>query len=441
MRLLGTPQSSFKSVVIAGTKGKGSVAAMIESALREAGHVTGLYTSPHLHTFRERIRVGGEMISPEDMVRIVEELKPVVDKIKALEEPSLLPTTYELATAIAFLYFKEKGVEVAVLEVGLGGRLDAVNIVRPVASVITPVSLDHTEVLGDTIAAIAEEKAGIIKTSTPVVVAPQSEEAWEVIKRVAAAKRAPLRAVGTNVYISTHHLPEVVSDDAGVPVYQAFSLAYEGTEDEESGKIRVKLPLLGSHQQLNAATALASLRVLAASGIAVRREAIARGFAKVEWPGRLEIVRRSPVVVLDGAHNVDSMYKALQAMFDLFYGHKLIVVLGLSRDKDIKGIVEELATSGSNVLGPRVEKVITTRAHHPRAAYPEDLADAFRKKGVFVEVRDNVNEALATAVGIARAGSRGGNDDPIVLVTGSLFLVAEARQYFGLAPDLSEEEK
>ena len=198
------------------------------------------------------------MIPPADMARITDQIRPVVDKIKDLGEPSLLPTTYELATAIAFLFFKEREVDIAVLEVGLGGRLDAVNVARPAVSVITPISLDHTQVLGDTIAAIAEEKAGIIKSETPVVVAPQSDEAMEVIRRVALARRAALQVVGNSVYVSTHHLPEVVSDEAGLPIYQAFSLAYEGTDDQPGGKVRVKLPLLGSHQQLNVATALAA---------------------------------------------------------------------------------------------------------------------------------------------------------------------------------------
>lgn len=439
MRLLGNPYTVFKSIVIAGTKGKGSVAAMIDAALREAGYVTGLYTSPHLHTFRERIRVGGEMIPAADMARIVEEIKPAVDKIKALDEPTLLPTTYELATAICFKYFKEKDVEVAVLEVGLGGRLDAVNIVNPEVSVITPISLDHMQVLGNTVAAIAEEKAGIIKTGKPVVLAPQSDEGLGVIKRVAYGKRAPIQKVGRDVFVSTQHLPEVVYDEAGTPVYQAFSLAYEVKGDEPGGKMRIKLPLLGSHQQLNAATALAALRSLLDAGIKVDPSAIARGFAKVNWPGRLEIVRRDPLVVLDGAHNPDSMAKITQAMSDLFYGRGLIIVLGLSSDKDVKTIIDELGAGPANILGSRVEKVIVTRALHPRAANPTEIAQLVQKRGFDVEVRDKVNDALATAMSVARAGNREDPSGPVVLVTGSLYLVAEARQYFGLRPDLSEE--
>jgi dihydrofolate synthase/folylpolyglutamate synthase len=224
-------------------------------------------------------------------------------------------------------------------------------------------------------------------------------------------------------------------------MYQTFTLGYEDFEEEPGGKLRVRLPLLGNHQQVNAAVAFAALRTLHGAGVSFSRDAVARGFAGVEWPGRLEIVRRDPVVVVDGAHNVDSMSKLLQAMSDLFYGRKLIAVLGVSRDKDVKGMVTEMDVNEVNVLGPRIEKVIVTRSHHPRSAYPQDIAEAVRKRGLFAEVRENLNEALATAVGIARAGSRGDESDPVVLVTGSLFLAAEARQYFGLAPDLSEEDE
>ena len=440
LRLLGNPQASFDCIIIAGTKGKGSVAAMVDSMLREAGVTTGLYTSPHLESFRERIRVNGEMIPPSDVARLVEQLQPVVDQIKSLGAPSLMPSTYELATALAFLYFQERGVKLAVLEVGLGGRLDAVNITNPLVSVITSISLDHTQVLGSTIGEIAGEKAGIIKKQGTVITAPQPPEAMETIKRVAAAQRATLTEATNNVYVSTHHLPEVVSDDKGVPVYQVFTLAYEATANQGPGRIRVKLPLLGSHQQVNAAVAVAAVRALADSGIEVTREQILEGFKKVKWPGRLEIVRRDPVVVIDGAHNTDSMSKLNQAMYDLFYGRKLVVVLGISRDKDVDGILAELGTGPGSAIGPRVEKIIVTRSAHARAAQPNNVANAAKKRGFYVETRDNVPEALATAVGIARAGSKGSPDDPVVLVTGSLFIVAEARRYFGLAPDLSEEQ-
>jgi dihydrofolate synthase/folylpolyglutamate synthase len=246
--------------------------------------------------------------------------------------------------------------------------------------------------------------------------------------------------VSQNVYVSTHHLPEVVSDDHQVPVYQVFTLAYEAEGDEPAGRLRVKLPLLGSHQQVNAAIALSVLRALSPHGIQIDRETIARGFANVSWPARLEIVRRDPIVVVDGAHNADSMSKLSQAMYDLFYGRKLIVVLGTLRDKDIAGMVAELAPGPGSMIGPGVQKVIVTRSRHPRSAYPSDVAAVARARGLFVEVRENVAEALATAVSIARAAKNDGDGEPVVLVTGSLSMAAEALQHYGRAPDLSEED-
>ncbi|MFL5733460.1 MAG: bifunctional folylpolyglutamate synthase/dihydrofolate synthase, partial [Chloroflexia bacterium] len=372
---------------------------------------------------------------PEDMARIVERIEPAIQRIQSLDDRGLMPTFYELATAIAFVYFHECKVEVAVLEVGLGGRLDAVNIVEPDVSVITPVSLDHMDVLGHTVAEIAEEKAGIIKTGRRVISAPQPPEAMEVISRVAYGRRARLDVVSGGVYVSTSHLPEVIADEEGVPAYQVFTLAYDALENAPAGKIRVKLPLLGSHQQVNAAVALSAVRTLSVAGVGADRKAIAKGFEKVEWPGRLEVIKRDPLVIVDGAHNADSMAKLMQAMYDLFERRKLIVVFGTMRDKDIEGIVEELGTGPGNMLGPRIEKVIVTRSQSPRAANPETVAGMAAGRGLYVEIRDQVSEALATAVGIARAASTGSEEDPIVLVTGSLFIVAEARQHYGLAPE------
>jgi dihydrofolate synthase/folylpolyglutamate synthase len=439
LRLLGRPQNSFKSVVIAGTKGKGSVAAMIEAVVREAGYRTGLYTSPHLHTFRERIRVGGTMISPADMGRITERIVPSVEKIKALGDPGLLPTTYELATAIAFLYFQEQGVQYAVLEVGLGGRLDAVNVVTPVVSVITSISLDHMEVLGDTLEQIAAEKAGIIKPEGRVVSAPQQEEVMQVLTRVAEGQRARVTVIGREVYVGTGHLPEVVSDDEGVPVYQSFTVNFEDEWGAPAGRLRIKLPLLGNHQQVNAAVVLAALQVLKENGADLRRDAILNGLAGMLWPGRLEVINRDPITVADGAHNVESIAKLGQAMADLFPKRQVIVVFGTSREKDISGILRELRTWTDGISGPTVERLIVTRSRHPRAADPREVAHAAIALGLTVELREDVQSALARAETSVRQLARTDRLDPVVLATGSLFVVAEARENYGLAPDLSEE--
>jgi dihydrofolate synthase/folylpolyglutamate synthase len=439
LRLLGRPQHSFKSIVVAGTKGKGSVAAMLDSVLREAGYRTGLYTSPHLHTFRERIRVGGDMISPGDIARITEKLVPVVERIRSLGDPTLLPTTYELATAIAFLYFQESGVQYAVLEVGLGGRLDAVNVVTPVVSAITSISMDHMEVLGDTLPKIAAEKAGIIKPKGRVVSAPQQEEAMEVLVQVAGRQRADMIVIGREVYIGTGHLPEVVADDMGVPIYQSFTLSFEDAGGATAGRLRVKLPLLGNHQQVNAAVALAALLVLKEGGADLGKDAILNGFAGVSWPGRLEVVHREPTVVVDGAHNVESIAKLGQAIADLFPKQQVVVVLGTSREKDISGILDELRSWTDGFSGPTVERLIITRSRHPRAADPSEVANAASALGLTVEFREDVRSALEQAEAYVGQLARADRLDPVVLVTGSLFVVAEARENYKLAPDLAEE--
>lgn len=440
LRLLGRPQDAFKSVVIAGTKGKGSVAVMIESMLREAGYRTALYTSPHLHTFRERIRVGGTMIPPADMARITELLMPVVERIRGLGDPSLLPTTYELATAIAFVYFREMGVQYAVLEVGLGGRLDATNVVTPLVSVITSISFDHTEVLGDTIQEIAAEKAGIIKPNGRVVSAPQEDAALGVISRVAREQHARMTVIGREVYVGTGQLPEVVSDDFGVPIFQVFTVGFENEQGGPAGRLRVRLPLVGNHQQVNCAVALAALQALRETGADVDRDAILDGLAGVLWPGRLEVVHREPVVVADGAHNVESIAKLGQAISDLFPKRQVVVVLGTSKEKDIAGILSELRVWTDGISGPTVERLIVTRSRHPRAADPRDVAHAAIATGLTVELREDVRSALTRAEASVKQLARPDKEDPLVLVTGSLFVVAEAREIYGLGPDLSEEE-
>jgi dihydrofolate synthase / folylpolyglutamate synthase len=442
MRLLGRPQNSFKSIVIAGSKGKGSVAAMLDSTLREAGFRTGLYTSPHLHTFRERIRVDGDMVPPDAVAHHVERIRTVVERIRGLGDPMLLPTTYELATAIAFLYFQEQHVEYAVLEVGLGGRLDAVNITEPVVSVITSISMDHMEVLGDTLGKIAAEKGGIIKPRGRVISAPQQTEVLQVLKSIADEKRAQFTVVGGEVYVGTGHLPEAISDDDGVPLYQTFTVGFEPDGTLPGGKMRVRLPLLGYHQQVNAAVTLATLRALQQTGVDLSKNTILNGLSQVVWPGRLEVVQRNPVVVLDGAHNTDSMAKLGQAMGDLFPKHDVVTIMGLSRDKNIDGILHELQRWQDGLEGPKTERLIVTKSNHPRAADPRDVAQRAVGLGLTVEIRDTLQDALVKAHALASTRKKDAESQGLlVLVTGSLFLVAEAREYYGLAPDLSDENQ
>lgn len=440
MKLLGTPQKSFKSVVIAGTKGKGSVAAMLDSMIREGGYKSGLYTSPHLHTFRERMRVDGQMISPADMARIVESMQPTVEKIKSLGLPEMIPSTYELITALAFLYFEEQGVDVAVLEVGLGGRLDAVNVVEPIVSIITSISLDHTEVLGETTAAIAREKAGIIKHGGHVITAPQDPDAAAIIERTADFHQAQLITIGRETYISTDQLPMLISDEYGLPSHQIFMLGFEGGSEQGTIQVSVQLPLLGNHQQVNAAVAMSAIPFLAEAGISLRKDSTLRGLLNVKWPGRFEIVRRDPVVLVDGAHNVESMERLHDAVAQLFHRRNVVVVLGVSRDKDIDGIAAQIAEWSESIMGPVVERLIVTRSEHPRAADPQEVASLGMLYGLSVEIERDVPSALKRAEEVAGTIRKTTGNDVIVLVTGSLFVVAEARAYYGLAPDLSEEK-
>jgi dihydrofolate synthase/folylpolyglutamate synthase len=261
----------------------------------------------------------------------------------------------------------------------------------------------------------------------------------KVIKQTARQQGAVLTVVGREVYVSTGHLPEVVADEQGVPIYQAFSLAVAGDSSRKEVKLRLKLPLLGNHQQINAAVALAAIGSAASAGIRVDLQSIAQGFTSVQWPGRLEVVRREPIVVADGAHNVDSFARLGEAMADLFYGRQAIVVLGVSKDKDIEGIVKQLSRWRDMVLGSVVERVIVTRSQHPRAADTRDVAVDALNVGLTVELRDDVSQAIARAEELATQLNKARPDSTIVLITGSLFVVAEARECYGLSPDLSEE--
>ncbi len=408
---LGDPHKKFQSVHVAGTKGKGSTAAIMESILRAANHLTGLYTSPHLHTFRERISVGGEMISQNQVVAGVEKLKPLVEQIPGV-------TTFEVMTALAFDFFATRRVEFAVLEVGLGGRLDATNVVQPRVSVITSISYDHMAILGNTLAQIAHEKAGIIKPSVPIVASPQPDEASRVIAQVAHDKNAPLTTITSDLKFQTL----APNKSAGVAdcrfqltpqTHNLDSQSFTLTRQPNFSPLAFDVKLLGRHQLANAATALATISVLRAQGVAMPDDAIRTGLANVEWHARFEILSREPYVIVDGAHNADSAHQLTITLRDLFPNARLHFVFGASGDKDIAGMFSEIL--------PNVESLILTRSHNPRAADPSHLADLATRHGVQVSVFPD----LATA--LEEAKQRAGKND-VVCVTGSLFVAAEARE-------------
>lgn len=393
---VGDPQDGLRSVVVAGTKGKGSTCALIESIARAAGYRCGLWSSPHLNSYRERIQINRQLISVADLVDAVERLRPVVANFDAAAYGSL--TTFELGFAIALRFFAEQGVELAVLEVGLGGRYDAANVITPLVSVISSISYDHMNVLGNTLAEIADNKAGIMKPGVPAVTVPQAPEAATVLRQVA-------RTVGAPLWIATE---SALSDDYGVLPAQPYPVA------PQTERLR------GLFQRENARLALGAALLLREQGMQLPDSALAVGLANAEWPGRLELVAQQPWMVLDGAHNGDSAQKLVAALRAEFQFERLILVLGTSRDKDIPAIVAALV--------PPADQVILTNSHHPRAQTDLDqiaaLAQPYLRNPVIMT--PDVTRALARARTLARP-----ND--LICVTGSLFVVGAAREALGLA--------
>ena len=401
MEELGNPQNKYPIIHVAGTKGKGSVSALCASGLQVAGYKVGLYTSPHLLDYCERIQVNGEAISHELLVELVEEIKPAVAKIPKL-------TTFEITTALGFLAFATLGCNAAVIEVGLGGRLDATNIVTPKVSVITSLSYDHMAVLGDTLAKIAGEKAGIIKRGVPVVSAPQKAEALEVLERVAKMNDCEFTLVGKDIK------------------YEPLAASLDGQSLRLIDNLRpltfdLQLPLLGSHQLENAATAYAALKV---SGLEISDEAIQKGFAQVKWRGRFEIARRDPPVIFDSAHNEDSFAKLHETLETYFPGKQAYLIFGASEDKNIPGMFA--------AMKPKIKRLIVTRADHPRALEVETIVELARQSGLENEAVSPVEYALARALELSA------KDGSIVLSAGSMFVTAEVmRAWSALTPNPS----
>lgn len=398
MALLDLPQNSFPSIHIAGTKGKGSTASFCACALEDSGYKVGLYTSPHLEEFNERIRVNGQCIDKQSVVELCEQLKPLTELVPEL-------TTFELTTALAFLYFQREAVDIAVIEVGLGGRLDATNVITPLVSVITSISYDHTAVLGNTLTEIAFEKGGIIKDERPLVMAPQYPEAQAELLRLTTEHQAQLVPVENAYHFQAigHTLKaqqmRISSRDP-----QSKSLVHD--------PLTLSLPLLGYHQIENASTALAALDVLYQKGYAIPREALQSGFARVNWPARFEMLRETPPIIADSAHNGDSMQKLRQSIDEYFPDLPFVLVFGSSNDKLIDAMLQAIL--------PRVESVICTQSQHPRAMPPQELAEHMRFYKRPIEICPTAEEALARALELA-------NDQKGILITGSIFIAAAAR--------------
>jgi dihydrofolate synthase / folylpolyglutamate synthase len=402
LSLLGDPHKKYAVIHVAGTKGKGSVSAMADSILRAAGYRTGFYSSPHLIDFCERIRMGGNPIARERLAELVDALRPAVGKVPGL-------TTFEITTAAAFLYFAREKAEAVVAEVGLGGRLDATNVVMPQVAVITSLSYDHTHLLGNTLAEIAREKAGIVKPGIPVVSSPQEGEAMRVLLDVTRERNAPLTLVGRD----WHFAPR--NHDLEGQSFFLWSAREQTMMDEmleQDGEpqwipMRYEIPLLGYHQVINAVTAVATLYSLRDRGWKIPAEAIGEGLRSVRWEGRFQVLSRSPLVIVDSAHNRDSARRLRTALDDYVPGRRVVLLFGASDDKDIAGMLDELS--------PRLRRLVATCSTHPRAADPEKIAALARERGCPAEVYADPAQALER--GLILAGP-----DDVLLAAGSLFV-------------------
>ena len=415
---LGSPHLAYPTIHVAGTKGKGSTAAFITQGLIESGLRTGLYISPHLQEWRERIQVNRQEIAPEALARLVEDIRPHADGMPL--------SAFEITTALALWHFAREGCDAAVIEVGLGGRLDATSVVEPIVAVITNISRDHMQLLGDTLGEIAGEKAAIIKPGVPVVSAPQPPEALTVIEEQATNQGSPLILVGRDWQV------EVVR------------LTWEGSEALIGNKSlhRYRIGLAGAFQVENAAVALAALDAACHAGLPITQAACEAALAGTRWPGRLEIVSRRPLIVLDGAHNVHSMQRLVESIEHLRRPQPtrgaVVFVFGCMADKEVGAMLQSLL--------PITQRVILTAAQHVRAASPDDLLTAASEiietaRGTGADWADQISlktaPDIASAIHMARQGLQ---EDDLLCITGSLSIAGEARDELLGLPVSTEDE-
>jgi dihydrofolate synthase/folylpolyglutamate synthase len=408
MEGLGNPHLRYPSILIGGTNGKGSTAAFLDSILREAGFCVGLYTSPHLLDFRERIRVDGVPVGEGQIVEGMDHLSRLISSLMVREPSAPLrlschPTFFEVSTALAFDTFAKRGVEVAVVEVGMGGRYDATNILHPLFSIITNVDLDHQEYLGGDLRQIAVEKAGIIKDGGGVVSGVSRPEAAEVIRRIAREREARIYNLGTDVTWRVHR----TGWDGQEISIQGLKAAYP----------YLKIHLLGGHQAANAAAAVAAAELFQDQGFRIAQEAISEGLAKARWPGRMQVVNRHPLIVVDSAHNPAGAQILSRAMLDLDDYRRLYLVFGVLRDKNWREMLE--------LLGSLADEIILTEPPSERAADPYFLKEELTGKVGRMEVRKDIGEAIHLAKSLAQA-------EDVILITGSIFTAAEALRALGV---------
>lgn len=446
---LGDPQRQLRFVHVAGSNGKGSTCAMLERILREAGYRTGLFPSPYIEDFRERIQVCGELITEEALIRLTERVRPVAD---AMEDH---PSQFELITALGMLYFAEKKCDIVVLEVGLGGEFDATNVIdAPEAAVITRIGLEHTEYLGDTLGQIAQTKSGIIKAGSDVVCYENEPEVMEVVRRVCAERGCPLHIArygrvrlleasldgqvfsflspapaapsmpagqkGVSVLEAQEGIPESARQETGVQEAGAGAVGScaGGSPGAGGGEGRIyRLPLIGEYQLHNAATVLTVVEVLRRRGFAIPERAVADGLAKVGWPARFEVLHRDPLFILDGGHNPQCAQALAGAVRQLLPDRRRVFLFGVLGDKDVASIVSEVL--------PLASEFICVRPDSPRSMEAEDLAAYLRARGAKAQAFADMEEAVSAALG------RAAEDSACVIAFGSLYMAGSIRILFG----------
>ena len=408
--LLGNPQDRLRVIHIAGSKGKGSTAAFIASVLIHAGYKTGLFTSPHLITPQERCRIDNELISESDIAFYIDKLRPAIDTVSASEFGRV--SFFEIYTALAFSYFADKETDFAVIEVGLGGRLDATNVVTPVTTVITPIGLEHTAILGETYSEIAGEKAEVIKHGCPLALAPQRPEARVVFEKVASERNAPIVDVENFPQKDSGSSgPQIIYSPDGLPVVQQFDV-----ETNSESYPQLNIPLLGHHQFVNATTALAGFECLKQQGYVIPKASIYAGFKNVQWNGRIQRIKSSPIVVLDGAHSPVSMEALCQTLRESYRYTKAIFVVSLMRDKNLTAI--------GNIISETADVVIATQiADNPRVMPVETIRNAWT--GICPKVTAYLTPEKAMAKALSDA-----SPTDLICVTGSLYLVGQALEWF-----------
>ena len=426
LKAMKHPERVFPSVLIAGTNGKGSTAATLASILRASGLKTGLYTSPHLVRINERIRVNGKEISDRDFARLHGDVDRVAERLIAQEQLPWHPSFFEMMTAIAFAHFAAEHVDLAVLEVGMGGRLDATNVVEPLVSIIADISLDHQKFLGNTVGEIAGEKVGIIRPGGVVVTLPQQPEANDVIGRailelvargVSAAQYVPPISPASTDYLisSAANKSRTTAGEDRQPFLCRYPLHVMGKQ------ILVETPLVGRHQLRNVALAIAAAEELSKLGIAgITPDSLARGIRETHWPGRFQVIPARadwPEVVLDVAHNPAGAWALRSALSERYDDRPLIFVFGAMRDKAISEMTE--------ILFPLADRVIVTRPENPRSASPEELRQAGSRTGTEIETVPEIGAALERARSVSGL-------EAVVVVTGSIYLVGEAMQWLGV---------